>query len=359
MWRLANKGLMAWVVAAGMVASAMGQDYGQTLDEEKVALDQVPAAVKEKAGAAAKGVKFTRAFLDKAKNYRLVGKNDEGALVVVQAAEDGKLLAVETRTAATAKMVPKVVSKALDAERRKNAALRGFQPRSVEEADVFTAAKGKLDHLFQFRGVNGDGDPVQVDVSPEGKVVSARVVALHPGSGGGGTVAEGKGGQLPPEIAESVMQSVPGMRIQGSKTEKSTGGLTTYVVSGRDMASGRPVVAEANEQGSVMTVRYDLGNQEVPPVALAAVLQKSQDDQRLSGFRPEKTQKLELRGMGSEALAFTGKNAKGAAYEVRVFVETGDVTIVPVVDKPAGGDASTDDAKGKTGKKTGRTKKKS
>ncbi len=359
MRRVANKGMMALVVAAGMVASAMGQDYAQDADEEKVPLDQVPAAVKEKAGEAAKGATFSRAFQDKAKNYRLVGKNAEGALVVVQTADDARLLAVETRTATTSKKVPRAVMKALDAERRKNAAVRGFVPRSVDEADVFTAAKGKLDHVFQFRGVNGEGDPAQVDVTPEGKVVGSRVVALHPdAAGGAGAVAEGKDGQLPPEVAEAVMQAVPGMRIQGSKTEKSTGGLVTYVVNGRDMASGHPVTAEANGNGAVMTVRYDLGNQEVPPAALAAVLQKSQDDQRLSGFRPEKVQKLELRALGSEAFVFVGKNAKGSAFEVRVGAENGEVSILPVVAKAGAGDAdSADEAKGKTGKKSTRTKK--
>jgi hypothetical protein len=351
MRRTVSKGMMAWVVAAGLVASAMGQDYAQTLDEEKVAFDQVP-------GDAAKGAKFTRAFVDKAKNYRLVGKGAEGALVVVQATEEGKLVAVETRTAASAKSVPRVVNKALDAERRKNPVLRGFQPRSVEEADVFTAAKGKLDHLFQFRGVNGEGDPMQVDVTPEGKVVSARVVALHPDAvGGGAGAAEAKEGQLPPEVADAVMQAVPGMRIQGSKTEKTPGGLVSYVVNGRDMNSGHPVTAEANGNGAVTVVRYDLGGQEVPPAALAAVMQKTQDDQRLSGFRPEKTQKIELRALNSEAFAFTGKNAKGQAYEVRVFAETGDVSIIPVAEKA--GDASADEAKGKTGKKSGKSKKKS
>ena len=34
------------------------------------------------------------------------------------------------------------------------------------------------------------------------------------------------------------MASVPGLRIQGSKTEKSAGGMVTYLVNGRDEASG-------------------------------------------------------------------------------------------------------------------------
>lgn len=362
MRRLARGGMMALVVAAGMVAVALGQDYAQEADEEKVGLDAVPAAVKEKAGEAAKGAKFARAFLDKAKNYRLVGKNAEGATVVVQTTGEGQLVAIETRTAATAKDVPKVVTKGLDAERKKNAKLRGFRPQSVDEADVFTAARGKLDHVFQFRGVNGDGDPMQVDVSPEGKVVASRVVALHPDAvGKAGGEAEGKAGALPPEIAEAVMQAVPGMRIQGSKVEKSVGGLVTYIVNGRDEASGRGVIAEAGNNGSVAVVRYELSGQEVPPQALAAVLEKTQQDMRLAGFRPEKTQRIELRALGSAAIAFTGKNAKGAAYEVRVGADSGEVTVIPAPDTAATGkgddaDAS-GDAKGKTGKKSTRGKK--
>src|SRR4051794_32552416 len=83
MRRLATRWLPAALVAAGMVASALAQDYLQDADEEKVALDQVPAAVKARAESAGKGVTFARAYRDKAKNYRLVGKNADGALVVV------------------------------------------------------------------------------------------------------------------------------------------------------------------------------------------------------------------------------------------------------------------------------------
>jgi hypothetical protein len=348
----AFRGLMAVAVAAGMVASAFAQDYTQDADEESVALDKVPAAVKAKADDTSRGAKFSRAYQDKAKNYRLVGKSAEGALVVVQTTEEGALVSFVTRTPATAKSVPRVVTKGLDAERKKNATLRGFRPGSVEEADVFLASKGKLDHVFQFRGSNGDSDPVQVDVTPEGKVQSVKVVAIHPDSG---RVADApaKAGALPPEIAEAVQMAVPGMRIQGSKTEKAAG-LTTYVVNGRDEASGSPVTAEANQNGVVLVVRYDLGGQQMPPEALAAIIQKTQDDPRLAGFRAQKTQRLELRQLGVNALAVQGKNAKGATYEVRVGIESGDVTVVPVAaEKPSTADADAG-ADGKTapGKKT-------
>ncbi len=329
----AIRAFLAAAAAAAIVASAFAQDYVQDADEESVALDKVPAAVKAKAGDAAQGASFTRAYQDKSKNYRLVGRNPEGALVVVQTTEEGGLVSFVTRTPATAKSVPRAVTKGLDAERKKNATLRGFRPGSVEEADVFLASKGKLDHVFQFRGTNGEGDPVQVDVTPEGKVQSVKVVAIHADTG---KVAEatGKPGALPPEIAEAVQMAVPGMRIQGSKTEKAAG-VTTYVVNGRDEASGGAVTAEANQNGVVMVVRYDLGGQQMPPEALAAILEKTQDDPRLAGFRAQKTQRLELRQLGVNALAVQGKNGKGQGYEVRVAMDSGDVTVVPVADRPA------------------------
>jgi hypothetical protein len=349
----AFRSFMAMAVAAGMVASAFAQGYVQDADEESVGLDKVPAAVKAKADDAARGARFSRAYQDKAKNYRLVGKNAEGALVVVQTTEEGTLVSFVTRTPAAAKSVPRAVTKGLDAERKKNATLRGFRPGSVEEADVFLASKGTLDHVFQFRGTNGEGDPVQADVTPEGKVQSVRVVAIHADTGKS-TEAVGKAGALPPEIAEAVQMAVPGMRIQGSKTEKAAG-VTTYVVTGRDEASGNPVTAEANQNGVVMVVRYDLGGQQMPAEALAAILQKTQEDPRLDGFRAQKTQRLELRQLGAVALAVQGKNGKGQGYEVRVGMESGDVTVVPMVDKPATAEAGTT-ADGKTAPKKSRRK---
>ncbi len=351
----AIRGLMAVAVAAGMVASASAQGYVQDADEESVGMDKVPAAVKARADGAAPGATFSRAFQDKAKNYRLVGKNADGALVVVQTTEEGALVSFATRTPAVAKSVPRAVTKALDAERKKNATLRGFRPGSIDEADVFLASKGKLDHLFQFRGTNSEGDPVQVDVTPEGKVQGVKVVAIHPDSGKpADTGAAGKAGTLPPEIAEAVQMAVPGMRILGSKTERAAG-LTTYVVTGRDEGTGNPVTAEANQRGMVMVVRYDLAGQQMPPEALAAIVEKSQDDPRLSGFRAQKSQRLELRQLGTTAFAVQGKNAKGAGYEVRVGVESGDVSVVPVADKPeadATADGKTAPAKKSRGKKS-------
>ncbi len=348
----AFRGFMAVAVAAGMVATAFAQDYVQDADEESIALDTVPAAVKAKADDAARGARFSRAYQDKSKNYRLIGKSAEGALVVVQTTAEGALVSFVTRRPAAAKSVPRVVTKGLDAERKKNATLRGFRPGSVEEADVFLASKGKLDHVFQFRGSNGEGDPIQVDVTPEGKVQSVKVIAIHPDSG---KVADapGKAGTLPPEIAEAVQMAVPGMRIQGSKTERAAG-LTTYVVSGRDEASGNPVTAEANQNGAVMVVRYDLGGQQMPPEALAMILQKTQDDQRLAGFRAQKTQRLELRQLGTTAFAVQGKNGRGANFEVRVGIESGDITVVPVAaDKPGTAEADTAaDSKTAPAKKT-------
>lgn len=360
---VAIKWMLALVVAAGMVATTTAQDYVQDLGEEKVALDQVPTAVKAKADEASKGAKFSRAFLDKSKMYRLVGKSTEGKLVVVQTMEDGQLVAFTTRSPSTAKSVPKVVMKAVDAERKKNAQLQGFRPASVEEADVFTAARGKLEHLFQFRGVNGEGLPAQVDVTPEGKVQLAKIVLVHPdaASGAGDASADGKGAKLPPELAEAVQMAVPGMQITGSSVEKSAGGITSYLVNGRD-GQGHKVAADVSPNGVVVSVKYDLGSQEVPAQATALVLGKAQEDAMLAGFRPEKTQRIELRqlpGGGAVAFAFLGKNAKGQAYEVRVFAETGDVSISPIAAKDISGDASADDGadgKGKTGKKATRKK---
>ena len=116
------------------------------------------------------------------------------------------------------------MTKALDAARKKNATLRGFQPATIEEADVFEASKGKLEHLFQLRGTNGDGDPVQVDITPEGQLRSAKVVAIHPDAGNGGNQAEGKSSPLPPEIADAVQMAVPGMRIQ-ARGREGPGGI--------------------------------------------------------------------------------------------------------------------------------------
>jgi hypothetical protein len=348
--------MLAIVVAAGMVASAAAQDYVQDADEERVALDKVPAAVKAKADELSKGARFTQAFQDKSKNYRLVGKNAEGVLVVFQGTEEGRLLSLATRTPAAAKSVPRPVTKALDAERKKNATLRGFVAKSIEEADIFEASKGKLEHLFQFRGANGMGDPVVVDVTPEGQVRSAKVVAIHPDAGTGKgpeEKAEGKTSAIPPEIAEAIQGAVPGMRITGSKVEK-TAGATTYVVTGRDENTGGTMSAEANANGMVTAVRHDLNPQNVPQQALEMVMQQAQDDPRLAGFRPQKAQRLELRQAGTTALAFQGKTTKGAGVEVRIGMESGELTVVPPA-ASAGDDAAAD---GKSaGKKTTRTKK--
>ncbi|HEY2156609.1 MAG TPA: hypothetical protein VGH33_13340, partial [Isosphaeraceae bacterium] len=119
-------------------------------------------------------------------------------------------------------------------------------------------------------------------------------------------------------------------------------------------ATGNPVAAEANQNGVVTVVRYDLGGQQMPPEALAAILQKTQDDQRLAGFRAQKTQRLELRQLGATAFAVQGKNNKGMNYEVRVGIESGDVTVVTLAaDKPSTAESDTA-ANGKTapGKKT-------
>ena len=105
-----------------------------------------------------------------------------------------------------------------------------------------------------------------------------------------------------------------------------------------------------------MTVRYDLNGQNVPPEALEMVLQKAQEDPRLSGFRPQKTQRLELRQLGTTALAFQGRTSKGTNLEVRVGVESGEVTVVPLVDKSAGDSGDSADGKG-AGKKSSRGKK--
>jgi hypothetical protein len=358
----ALKWMPAAVVAAGMVASALGQDYARDADEETVALDQVPAAVKEKAAGVAKGTNFTRAFRDKSKNYRLVGKNAEGGLVVAQLSEEGQFVALTTRTATSPKAVPRAVTKALDAERKKNAQLQGFRPSSIEEADVFTAAKGKMEHLFQFRGQNAEGLAVQVDVTPEGKVASAGVVLIHPDSGKSDVASKevgkegGKQVKLPPELAQAVQEAVPGIQITGATEQKSRAGAVSYLVNGQD-GQGHKVVVDIGSNGTIATVRYDLMGQEVPPQALAMAVQKAEEDQRLNGFRPVKTQRLELRQLGTVAFAFTGKNAAGMSYEVRVLADGSDVSVVPVVEDKAAADASTADGKKTTGKKTTRTKK--
>ena len=253
--------------------------------------------------------------------------------------------------------------KALDAERKKNAQLQGFRPTSVEEADVFVAARGKLEHLFQFRGFNAEELPVEVEITAPRKVQGARILVVHRDADKGdnaGPAAAGKGVQLPPELAEAVQMAVPGMQIAGATFDRTAGGLASYLVNGRD-GQGHKVAADVSPNGVVVSVRYDLGNQEVPQPATEAAAQKAEEDPRLAGFRPQKTQRLELRqlpGGGAVAFAFLGKNARGQAYEVRVFAETGDVSVVPITDKELTGASadSTADAKGKNAKKSTRKK---
>jgi hypothetical protein len=350
-------------VTAGLVATCLAQDYVQDFNEEKLALDQVPAAVREKAGEAAKGAQFSQAFADKSKGFRLVGKNAAGALVVVSALEDGQVLSVTTRTPAVVKKVPKEVTKALEAERKKNVQLKGFRPTSVESAVVFLPAKEETERLFHFLGKNGEGLPVKVEIRDNGQVKTAGVVLVHPDA----KREEKKAIDLPPAVAAGVEQGLPGVTVTDVVESKSTGGLNTFTVTGRD-AQRRKVVADVDPSGAIVTARYSLTSGEVPEEATGMLQQKIQQDERLTGFRPSKYQRLELRqfpGGGALVFVFLGKNAKNSAYEVRVFADGSDIGILAANDKDLAPDtdntaAPTGAPKAKTrGKKTAKGASKS
>jgi hypothetical protein len=348
-------------VAVAMAAAALAQEYAQDYNEEKITPEQVPATVRAKGEEAAKGVRFAQAFQDNNKAYRLVGKNAEGALVIVYATEKGDLLSVTTRKTTEEKKVPKAVAKAFDAERKKNRQLKGFKTATVERADVYVAAKDKTRHVYQYRGRNAEKLPVEVDVSEDGQVEKAGIVLVHPDA----NRPERKGVQLPPAVLEGIQQALPGVRITDAVEQNTQGGLASFLVTGKN-ADGRRVTADVNPNGTVVTVKYDLSAREMPGEAVDLLQQKMELESSLVGFRPQKYQRLELRqlpGGGALVYAFLGKNTKGDAYEVRVFADGSDVTIVPASAKDlsaAPKDEPADAAKAKTAaKKTGRAKRKS
>lgn len=356
---------ITWISAsfvAVVAAIAAAQDYVQDYNEEKVDLAQVPAPVRAAAEAAAKGVRFDRAFLTNEKRYRLVGTKDGGALVVVEAAQAGEVQSVTNRTRIDTKDVPGAVARAFDAERKKNKELKGYKTGTVERAEIVRGGKTEPTRVYQFRGRNAADRRVEVDVREDGSVASAGVLLVHPDANRKERTLD----DVPAAVEMALREGLPGVRVLEAVEQTSPGSAPGYLVKGKD-ASGRRVSADVTPTGTVLTVRFDLSPREVPEEAVAALRERVMSDPDLAGFRTRRSQRLELRQLGALVFVFLGKNGKGTAYEVRVPADGSNVTVATASDKdladaPRGADDSSDDAKPKAksragGRKGGRGRK--
>src|SRR5438270_8797821 len=127
---------IAILTSAATVAVGQEQDY----NEDRLAISKVPAAALRLAENEAPGVEFSAAYKNQEKEYRLVGRRDDGRTVSVRVDRDFKLLTIRTTADLTPARLPRAVAGALQAELRRKLEYNGFKPALVQAVGLVDAA---------------------------------------------------------------------------------------------------------------------------------------------------------------------------------------------------------------------------
>jgi len=141
------------LVAAAMAALAVP---ALAQDEQKITMEQVPAAAMEAAKAKANGVEFTAVSMDDeegTKTYELSGKMQNGMMLEIDVLEDGTVEEVEEEVEMTA--VPDAVKAALETN------LKGFKPAMAEKSTRADMV------VYEFEGAHG-GKEIDVEIHEDG-----------------------------------------------------------------------------------------------------------------------------------------------------------------------------------------------
>ncbi|HEV3120334.1 MAG TPA: hypothetical protein VGY53_00455 [Isosphaeraceae bacterium] len=153
---------MLRTLCAAVLVLWLSGDTTLASDDEKVALDSVPAMARKAAEKAVPGIKFIEAFKYKEDDgsvmYELEGEDRQGRDVSVEVTPQGKVVSISVEV--ELKDVPRVVSQALRTK------LKGFRPSSA----MAVYEEGKL-VAYSFEGKDAKGEEIEVMVSADGSKV--------------------------------------------------------------------------------------------------------------------------------------------------------------------------------------------
>lgn len=286
--RLARCGSLAILNAVGLVA------FAARGDERPVALKDLPAAVRQAAGKAVDGAKWTGAVgeaEDGKTVYRLKGADAKGRKVEVKLSEDGKVQAVEA-------VLGRDDWKELPVEVRK--AAESAVPGAKWGEAVVRAEEESTS--YRLKGTDAKGLGVEVTL-----VVEVRVEVVE-------TALDLK--DLPGPLAE-VLRPLAGAKW--SKATAKAGEGTTYEAVGTD-AKGHELTVTIEDDGR-STVRTELELDEVPPVVSVAL------KAGLPAFRPGSV--AMVAEQGAVVYLFEGRKED---EEIRVSVSPDGKTVAVVED---------------------------
>jgi hypothetical protein len=145
------KHILLAAAAFGLAAPAFAQD------EQKITMDQVPAAAMEAAKAQAGSMEFTAVAMDNDEGtatYELSGKMENGMAMEIDVLEDGTIEEIEEQIEMSA--VPVAVTTALESN------LAGFKPAMAEKS---TRSGNTV--VYEFEGTH-DGKEIDAEINADG-----------------------------------------------------------------------------------------------------------------------------------------------------------------------------------------------
>jgi hypothetical protein len=313
--------LRAWAFLL-FVSTAHAQD--QNYNEDWVAPDDVPPAIRTSAEKGAPGVRFEAAYRGRDLGYRLVGSGPDKKTVSVKVAEDGRLISVRTWTPTTLARVPRAALSALQAEVLDNPQVAGFRASKATSVELFRAEKGATEAFFELFGARGDRVPARAEVTAEGVVRRAEIILRHPiDHDRSQTIAAAA---IPPAVRQKVLEASPGSTFKKGVYLVERSGRTVITAIGLDRA-GRAVEVQveitaeprAEARLQVLSVSTQIPPGEVPPDAQAKLREGIAKQDDLKGFRPTETRRVVTpwNAENSYYLA-SGKNAGGKRMQVKI-----------------------------------------
>jgi DNA-binding beta-propeller fold protein YncE len=309
------------LIAIAPEARGQEQDY----NEDRLTLPKVPAAVLRLAEKEAPGVQFSTVYKNQEKEYRLVGRKDDGKTVSVRVDRDFKLLTVRTTSDLPLARLPRAVAGSLQVELRKRLEYNGFTPARVSQVDLFDAASKATSTFFEVFGANSKGLHHEFRIGPAGNVLRTKEVMVHPSY-----YIQRKSvaiAALPEAARMGAAEVAPGVRFTRAYLEvNARSGLEPdYVLSGRG-DRGRGVEVRLHPTGKAFIVKNQVPLGEVPPAVLDAVGRQNRGD--LKGFRPTQAWRMRLLAFDENKVVFLiyGDDAEGKPVEVRVEAD-GDTDV--------------------------------
>lgn len=306
------------ILALARGALAQEADYS----EDRVAPSRVPASFKNTAEKEAGAVRLSMVYKDNEKDYRFVGKANDGRTFSIKLDREGKFVWRRIYTNIASAKLPKAVTATLQNELMHKKELVGFQAARTSLVERFDALKNETTTYYEVFGHTPGNVHPRFEIDASGKLLQLSTSFIP--STSDYTARESLTAKnTPAQVLEGVNEAAPGVTILKIFRVTSNGSNdVSYEAFGR-VGRGRTVEVWSGSNGRPYIIAMSVPLREVDKGALDAIKRAADTEKRLVGFQPTEARILRLLALEQDDFEFFGDDSEGEPLQVRVNAKGG------------------------------------